>query len=521
MGQRVAAMILNGLGFMDTRLYMFPEFLQNKQVDRLIGKSIEAKDFNDDALGRCLDAIHEYGVNKLFNEIAFSIGLEHGLLGGNANIDSSSLSVYGDYTKYNEEKDVANQEETKEEVKKPLETPKITHGFSKDHRPDLKQIVINLATTGASGFPIWMETHSGNASDKKILHEAAERMQKFCSTLKEAPSFMYVADSAMYSSCVSKSSKLKWLSRVPEQSKISKDLLRQKDSDFHWVEVGNGYRICIVENKYKDVHQRWCVVFSKQAYKREIETFKRKVTKEKEVINKALRKLGYEKFACQKDAEIIAKQFEEKSKYHVIATKIEQMRKHLKKGRPKEGKKGKITGYRIAGEVTADSEKIEKASRAKGRFIIATNELDRNVLPDIKMLEEYKEQSKTESGFKFIKDNTFEVSSIFLKKPSRISALLMIMTLCLMVYSVAQYYLRQSLKKLDETVPDQANKDTKTPTLKRVFKLFQGVQVLKIKVGNTVQELVINLTDKLKQIIRYFGKKAMIIYDLNGGIASC
>ena len=97
----------------------------------------------------------------------------------------------------------------------------------------------------------------------------------------------------------------------------------------------------------------------------------------------------------------------------------------------------------------------------------------------------------------------------------------MIMTLCLMVYSVAQYYLRQSLKKLDETVPDQANKDTKTPTLKRVFKLFQGVQVLKIKVGNTVQELVINLTDKLKQIVRYFGKKAMIIYDLNGGIASC
>ena len=73
-------------------------------------------------------------------------------MGKNANIDSSSLSVYGDYTKYNEEKDVVNQEETKVEVKKPLETPKITHGFSKDHRPDLKQIVINLATTGASGF---------------------------------------------------------------------------------------------------------------------------------------------------------------------------------------------------------------------------------------------------------------------------------------------------------------------------------------------------------------------------------
>ncbi len=37
MGQRVAAMILNGLGFIDDRLYMFPEFLENKPVDRLFG----------------------------------------------------------------------------------------------------------------------------------------------------------------------------------------------------------------------------------------------------------------------------------------------------------------------------------------------------------------------------------------------------------------------------------------------------------------------------------------------------
>jgi transposase len=189
MGQRVAAMLLNGLGFMDTRLYMFPEFLQNKPVDRLIGESVKAEDFNDDALGRCLDAIYEYGVNNFFSELAFPIGLEDGLLGKNANIDTSSLSLQGDYSK----QDVINEAITQEETKESLKTPKITYGFSKDHRPDLKQIVINLATTGAAGFPIWMESHSGNASDKKILHEAAERMQKFCSTLKQSPSFMYVA----------------------------------------------------------------------------------------------------------------------------------------------------------------------------------------------------------------------------------------------------------------------------------------------------------------------------------------
>ena len=52
MGQRVAAMILNGLGFTDDRLYLFPDFLKNKPVERLLGKGLTASDFNDDATGR-------------------------------------------------------------------------------------------------------------------------------------------------------------------------------------------------------------------------------------------------------------------------------------------------------------------------------------------------------------------------------------------------------------------------------------------------------------------------------------
>jgi transposase len=96
-GQRVSAMILNGLGFINTRLYMFPEFLENKPVGRLIGKNLVAEDFNDDALGRALDSIHEYGTNKLFTEIAFEIGVEQGLLGKSIHVDSTSLSVHGEY----------------------------------------------------------------------------------------------------------------------------------------------------------------------------------------------------------------------------------------------------------------------------------------------------------------------------------------------------------------------------------------------------------------------------------------
>ena len=96
-GERAMAMILNGLGFMDDRLYLFPRFLANKPVARLFGKELCAKDFNDDTLGRFLDAVHTYGENKLFSEIAFPIALKYKLLSKSAHFDTTTLTVYGEY----------------------------------------------------------------------------------------------------------------------------------------------------------------------------------------------------------------------------------------------------------------------------------------------------------------------------------------------------------------------------------------------------------------------------------------
>lgn len=84
MGQGVAAMILNGLGFTDDRLYLFPEFLKNKPIERLLGDGLKASDFNDDATGRCLDEITNYGTTPFFTEIAFEVGLAESLLESSA-----------------------------------------------------------------------------------------------------------------------------------------------------------------------------------------------------------------------------------------------------------------------------------------------------------------------------------------------------------------------------------------------------------------------------------------------------
>lgn len=503
MGQRVSAMILNGLGFIDDRLYMFPEFLGNKPVDRLLGEGLCAEDFNDDALGRALDRIHEYGETKLFSEVAFEIGVEQDLLGKCAHIDSSSLSLEGDY---------AEQIPAAGEASRPRVMPKLGH--SKDHRPDLKQMVINLATTGKAGFPIWMEGHSGNASDKKILHEAAQKMQTFCKKIKQTPAFLYVADSAMYDSCLKGGGEMKWLSRVPEQHKAAKELLRHHDDELSWTQLDEDYKICMVQTRYHGVHQRWCIVHSEPACKRENITLDKRIVSSKEEQDKALWHLGNQLFACEADAQTAAQTFEKGLKYHTADWKIQAVKKHKSKGRPSKESVPEVIGYQVAGQLHRDEQKIELIRRQKGRFILATNELDTKTLPDTTLLKEYKEQSKTEKGFRFLKDDTFEVSSIFLKKPERITALMMVMTLCLMVYGFAEYALRESLLAAQDTIPNQLKKPTQNPTMKWIYRLFHGVSLIQVQIEQHSQELVINLNPTLRKIIQYFGDHALKIYGM-------
>ncbi len=510
-GQRVAAMILNGLGFIDDRLYMFPQFLKNKPVDRLFDSDICAENFNDDALGRGLDAIYEYGVTQLFSDLAFEIGDAHQLLGRNAHFDTSSLSVHGCYEDQTQTEGPPADTATTTEEEQPSK-PK--HGYSKDHRQDLKQMVINLATTGSCAFPIWMETHSGNASDKNILHTAAQRMQDFCQGLKDVPEFMYVGDSAMYEKCTKQSGELKWLSRVPANIKSVKELLRRDETDFVWDELEDGYRMCPIELCHQDVHQRWVIIFSNHAYQREIKTLEKNITQEHEQQTKALWHLSHQNYQCQEDANQALILLERKLKYHQCVFEIKEVNKHKGRGRPKKGAQGELFGYQIHGELERDEAEIKRYRNQKGRFILATNQIDREALPDNQVLTEYKAQAKTEQGFRFIKDNTFEVASIFLKKPERITALMMVMTLCLMVYSFAQYELRCALEKNDETIPNQNGQPTKNPTMKWVYRLFHGIQILHIRRKNFLQELVINLNDVLKTIVGYFGVHAMRIYGL-------
>src|SRR3990167_7729789 len=87
-GYRVGAMVLNGLGFINTALSMTPRFFYDKPLDLLLGDGIKAEQLNDDCLGRCLDKIAAYGPTKWYSEIKMSVVTKAGLLSRMLHLDS-------------------------------------------------------------------------------------------------------------------------------------------------------------------------------------------------------------------------------------------------------------------------------------------------------------------------------------------------------------------------------------------------------------------------------------------------
>jgi transposase len=135
---------------------------------------------------------------------------------------------------------------------------------------------------------------------------------------------------------------------------------------------------------------------------------------------------------------------------------------------------------------------------------------------DAEIIMAYKNQNNTvEKGFRFLKDPLMFTSSLFVKKAERIMGLLMIMTLALLVYAIAQRRFHKALKELQEFIPNQIRKETSKPTLRWVFQLLEGIELVKMCIEKTTHIVISGLTDLKKRILGYFGSSVMKIYGLD------
>lgn len=146
---------------------------------KLLGPSVHPNDLNDTSLGRHLDRMHRAGCSKVFDAVCLRAILHEKLsVRRPLNLDSSSKVMFGAY-RNSDRPDVIS----------------VTHGHSKDHRPDLLQLMFGLMVD-ADGVPVLGRVLDGNTEDKSWFGRVIRHLRCWQKGLPEGP-LEFVGDAAL------------------------------------------------------------------------------------------------------------------------------------------------------------------------------------------------------------------------------------------------------------------------------------------------------------------------------------
>jgi transposase len=498
-GEAVAGMILNGLGFANRPLSLTPQFFANKPLDLLFREGVCAEMFNRFKLGRTLDEVHAYGCDLLFSELALAVCAQEGIDLRFNHLDTTSFALTGAYIPDSDEQAIT-----------------ITHGHSKDHRPDLKQAVLELMVSQDGGVPFVSKSWDGNASDTAIFQERAAAL---LTTLQRSPTPRYlVADSKLYNEDnAANLLTLGFITRIPTTLHLVAQVITQALRWDTWQRLDATTRYQRVELCHYGMAQRWLVVSSEAAGQRAEATVNKAQQREAEAIEKQLFHLQAKRFETPEAATAALDTLARTWHYHQIDTySLLDHKRYACKGRPTPTTPLKAITWQMHAQVRPHDAQMKQRKQQKACFVVGTN-IDASQLSDAEVIRAYKGQAQAEGGFRFLKDPLFFVSSLFVKKPSRIQGLLMVMTGALLVYSVAQRRLRQQLRQHNKTVPNQIHQPTQRPTLRWVFQLLEGIHRVRVTIQGHMQDLIEGLNEVQITLLRLFGEGVCRLYQISPG----
>jgi transposase len=487
-GHMVAAMILDTLSGRSP-LYRLEKAFKHLDVELLLGSPIRAEQLNDDAAARTLDRVARVGTGPIFSSVALTAANLFRINTRHVHHDTTSRTVYGHYDLY-QEPDHGH----------PFE---ITHGFSKDHRPDLKQLVHSLLCVD-HGIPIYMKCESGNASDKKInesiLKWVVDGMRRFGQR-----DILYVADSALITRAnldlmEDPKTGCRFVSRLPSLFTECKLAIRRAVDANAWTDQGSfscepesakhphaRYRSFETEVSIYDRSWR-VVVFHSDAHDlRKTRALEKRLKDDKKEMAKHGTDREKIEFACRPDAEAAFQMLSEGT-FHRLIGDIQEI-PHYRRGRPRADGASTVTHltYRLRLRVEPKAEAIALAEKETGCFVLITNvPLEGpGALDSRELLAAYKDQHYIERNFGFLKDPVI-VNSLFLKTPSRIEALGLILVLSLLVWRLMERTMRLTLKETGSTVRGWEKRQTSRPTTFMMTIAFQSVIVLHSDQGRLI-----------------------------------
>jgi transposase len=451
-------------------LYRVEEFFRARDVRLLLGEDITADRLNDDVIGRVLDRIYAYGTWKIFSEVCVQAFRTFRVDASVVHHDTTSVSVWGEYAPARND---------------PI---RITNGFSKDKRPDLKQFVFSLLCVEGN-IPCHAGILDGNASDKKTNGRILNELPRIMARHKEKE-FTYVADSALVTedNLALMGENIRFVTRLPGNFGACGRLIRGAVASGSWQDVGQlshrtvrGKEVCAryrLQEESLDLYGRTyraVVVHSDVHDRRRQKRIDRAIRKDALVVKATASKLTRKEFFCLPDAQAAAAALKDGA-LHRVSCAFES-RPVYGRGRP--GKSGvrpvKGIRYRVLATVSENKAALEKLREEAGCFVLLTTvPVGKKSGRDI--LRIYKEQDGIERNFAFLKD-PLVANDVFLKKPHRIEAMGLVLVLSLLLWRLMERTMRRKAREGKITLQGWNNTDTTRPTSFMMVSKFSPVFV--------------------------------------------
>ncbi|MFQ6090356.1 MAG: IS1634 family transposase [Candidatus Bipolaricaulia bacterium] len=321
-GECVQALVLTILTG-EHALSQVSETLSHYDLEVIFQRPIDAAHLHDNRLGHVLDDLWDAGLDRLYGAVISQAIRKYLIDLSRLHTDTTSLKVYGDY----------DREE---------EGPLITYGYSKDHRPDLKQLLFGLTVSDDGGVPVWGHVTDGNRSDSKEHRFHLSQLRRHLPDLKET---LLVTDSKFFAGetlLAAREEQIPFVTLVPQTVGLRRQLseeLGAEDLPVLWerpgrrkgeLEVFRGrsvkrpYRCRSEEGEERELLLRFLVVRSTQLERRKAATVRRERRRERERLEKRLETWEGREFACEADAQDASERFqrEQSLRYHRLGSRV-------------------------------------------------------------------------------------------------------------------------------------------------------------------------------------------------------
>lgn len=459
-------------------LYDLAHWLANYVPEHLGLTPEQVPFFQDDRFGHALDQLYRVDRAALLFALVRNAVREFQIDLKQFHNDTTSVTVSGDY-------------DQQRPAQAPTRPPRITFGFNKDHRPDLKQLLYSVTISNDGAVPVHAEVYDGNTSDTQVHKDA----WNFLRALTGRVDYLYVADSKL---CTHDNLTyiagqggrfLTVLPRTRSEAAWFEDQLQHQD--LPWLEVrrtphrrrktGPDHVYHGVES-LQPTREGYRVLWYRSSQKQTEDARRRqdRIARARERLSR-LRPRG-RSGRWRSEAALRAAAQRVLSGYRVgvwltvsIVERVEVTQRQRERGRP-----GPQTAYEQIEEryyelvVAENAAALIAAAKGDGLFPLVTNDKELSL---VEVLAKYKYQPFVEKRHEQLK-TVFAVAPVWLKNVERVAALLWLYYVVELVQALLERELRQQMTKagLRELPLYPEERGCAKPTTELVFRSLSRIR---------------------------------------------